>query len=105
MGEDKDKIKLFEEKRVRTMWDEEAEKWWFSVIDVCSVLTDSDYQVARNYWKWLKGKLNSEGSELVSNTNRLRMQEYRSEKYYFSSKSNKNYQKPVILAGFCSARK
>jgi len=76
MGEDKDKIKLFEEKRVRTMWDEEAEKWWFSVIDVCSVLTDSDYQVARNYWKWLKGKLNSEGSELVSNTNRLRMQAY-----------------------------
>jgi hypothetical protein len=71
-----DKIKLFEEKRVRTIWDDETEKWWFSVVDICAVLTDSDYQVSRNYWKWLKTKLNSEGSELVSNTNRLKMQAY-----------------------------
>ena len=43
MSEKKDAIKLFEEKQVRTLWDEDAEKWWFSVVDVCAVLTDSDY--------------------------------------------------------------
>lgn len=71
---DNNKIKLFEEKQVRTVWDENAEKWWFSVVDICAALTDSDYQTARNYWKWLKNKLNIEGSELVSNTNQLKME-------------------------------
>ena len=74
MSNTTNKIKLFEEKQVRTMWDERAEKWWFSVVDICAVLTDSDYQKSRNYWKWLKNKLNAEGSELVSNTNQLKMQ-------------------------------
>ncbi|MDR0491569.1 MAG: hypothetical protein LBH28_10045 [Oscillospiraceae bacterium] len=74
MSEPKDKIKLFEGKQVRYAWDEDAEKWWFSVVDICAVLTDSDYQKSRNYWKWLKNKLNTEGSELVSNTNQLKMQ-------------------------------
>ncbi|MCL2603800.1 MAG: hypothetical protein FWD90_04915 [Defluviitaleaceae bacterium] len=73
MNEPTNKIKIFEDKRVRYEWDEQAEKWWFSVVDICSVLTDSDYHAARNYWKWLKGKLNAEGSELVSNTNQLKM--------------------------------
>ncbi|MCL2876518.1 MAG: Bro-N domain-containing protein, partial [Betaproteobacteria bacterium] len=67
------KIKLFDGKQVRHLWDEEAEKWWFSVVDVCAVLTGSNYQTARNYWKWLKNKLNAEGSELVSSTNQLKM--------------------------------
>ncbi|MCL2256790.1 MAG: Bro-N domain-containing protein [Candidatus Bathyarchaeota archaeon] len=66
-------IKLFENKRVRTAWDEEKEEWLFSIIDICAILTDSDYQTARNYWKWLKNKLKDEGSELVSNTNQLKM--------------------------------
>ena len=70
----KSKIKLFEEQQVRTEWDEQNEKWWLSVVDICAVLTDNDYQKARNYWKWLKSKLHTEGSELVSNTNQLRMQ-------------------------------
>jgi len=70
------KVKLFGEHHVRHIWDEENEKWWFSVVDVCAVLTDSVYQTARNYWKWLKCKLTSEGSELVSNTNRLKMKAY-----------------------------
>jgi cell filamentation protein len=73
MDEEKNKIKLFEEKHVRAVWDDDAEKWWFSVVDICAILTDSDYQVARNHWKWLKNKLNAEGSELVSDTNRLKM--------------------------------
>ena len=74
MSEIQNKIKIFEDKRIRYEWDEQAEKWWFSVVDICAVLTDSDYQTARNYWKWLKNKLNAEGSELVSNTNQLKMQ-------------------------------
>jgi len=73
MNEFRNKIRLFEEKQVRATWDEEAEKWWFSVVDVCAVLTDNDYQTARNYWKWLKNKLVAEGSELVSITNQLKM--------------------------------
>jgi len=60
-------------KQVRHEWDEDAEKWWFSVVDICAVLTDNDYQAARNYWKWLKNKLTAEGSELVSITNQLKM--------------------------------
>jgi hypothetical protein len=67
-------IQMFEGQKVRTLWDEEDEKWWFSVVDICAVLTSSDYQTARNYWKWLKNKLIDEGSELVSNTNQLKMQ-------------------------------
>ena len=69
-------LKIFEDKNIRVQWDEEEEKWYFSVVDVVSVLTDSDYQKSRNYWKWLKNKLNEEGSELVSNTNQLKMKAY-----------------------------
>lgn len=53
--------------------DSELEDYYFSVVDVISALTDNDYQKSRNYWKWLKNKLNNEGSELVSNTNRLKL--------------------------------
>jgi prophage antirepressor-like protein len=67
-------MKLFENKRIRTAWGEEKQDWFLSIVDVCAVLTDSDYQTARNYWKWLKTKLKDEGSELVRNTNQLKMQ-------------------------------
>lgn len=67
-------LKLFEDKNIRVAWNDNEEEWYFSVVDIISVLTDNDYQKARNYWKWLKGKLNQEGSELVSNTNQLKMQ-------------------------------
>ena len=76
MSDSKNKLILFEEKQVRTIWDEEAEKWWFSVVDICAVLTDSDYQKARNYWKWLKNKLSDEGSQLVSVANQLKMEAF-----------------------------
>ncbi len=64
---------LFEEKEIRSIWDSEKEEYYFSVIDVIGALTNNDYQKSRNYWKWLKNKLNNEGSELVSNTNQLKM--------------------------------
>lgn len=63
-------IKLFNDYEIRSVWDEEKEEYFFSVIDVIGALTNSDYQKSRNYWKWLKTKLTNEGSELVSNTNR-----------------------------------
>jgi len=74
MNKEDQKIRLFDRQQVRTEWDAEQEKWWFSVLDIIVILTDQpDYTKARNYWKWLKGKLNQEGSELVSGTNQLKM--------------------------------
>ena len=77
----KQAIQLFEEKRVRTVWDTDAEKWWFSVVDVVSVLTDSDYQTARKYWKVLKGRLTKEGNQSVTNCYQLKMQSTDGKKY------------------------
>ena len=66
-------IKIFEERQVRTIWDKEKEEWYFSVVDVIAVLTDSPNP--RNYWKVLKHRLlEDEGSELVTNCNQLKMQ-------------------------------
>ena len=64
---------LFEGNEIRSIWDSENEDYYFSVIDVIGALIDNDYQKLRNYWKWLKNKLNIEGSELVSNTNQLKL--------------------------------
>ena len=67
------KIKVFENKQVRTLWNADEEEWYFSVVDIVSVLTDNTYQTARNYWKVLRKRLSDEGSELVTNCNRLKM--------------------------------
>lgn len=68
------KIQLFEDKRIRTAWDEEKEEWYFSVVDVVSVLTEQpDYQAARNYWKVTKKRLKDEGNETVTSCNQLKM--------------------------------
>jgi len=69
----KNKIQLFEGSKVRTLWDEETEKWWFSVVDIVAVLTTSDYQTARKYWKVLKRRLEAEGNETVTNCYQLKM--------------------------------
>jgi hypothetical protein len=70
----KDKIQLFGTQQIRTAWDEKSEKWWFSVLDIITILTDQvDYKKVRNYWKWLKNRLNIEGSEVVSITNQLKL--------------------------------
>ena len=82
----KDKLEtisnLFEGNEIRSIWDNEKEEYYFSVVDVISALTNNDYEKSRNYWKWLKNKLNEEGSQLVSNTNQLKMK---------SKKDGKNY--------------
>lgn len=64
-------IKIFEDRKVRTVWDSQIEEWYFSVVDVIAVLTDS--QNPNNYWKVLKNRLKKEGSELVTNCNQLKM--------------------------------
>jgi len=65
-------IKLFNDNRVRVHWDNDAEKWYFSIVDVVGVLTESANP--NNYWKVLKNRLKKEGSELVTNCNQLKMQ-------------------------------
>ena len=67
----KEAIKIFEEKKVRTLWDDETEEWYFSVVDVVSVLTDSVDPAA--YWRKLKQRLKEEGNETVTNCHGLKM--------------------------------
>ncbi len=67
----KQAIQLFQERKVRTVWDDEQEKWYFSIVDVCGVLTDSPNP--RNYWKVLKHRLVKEGNETVTNCNQLKL--------------------------------
>ena len=66
-----EKIQLFENKKIRTAWDEENSEWYFSVVDVIAVLTDSPRP--RKYWNALKTKLKAEGSELSQNLGQLKM--------------------------------
>ena len=67
----KHKIQLFEEKKVRTVWDDREEKWYFSIVDVCAVLTESENP--QTYWRVLKNRLKKEGDETVTNCNALKM--------------------------------
>ena len=67
------KIKLFEDKKIRVAWNDKDQDWYFSVVDVVSVLNESDYQSARLYWRVLKNRLKNEGNETVTNCNQLKM--------------------------------
>ena len=74
MAEEKTQIRLFEEQKVRTIWNAEEEEWYFSVVDVVAVLVDSkDFLTARKYWNKLKQRLTKEGSELVTNCHQLKL--------------------------------
>ncbi len=67
-------IRFFDDREVRSIWDEEGNKWWFSVLDIVAVLTGpDDYAKTRNYWKYLKAKLKKENSEVVSITTQLKL--------------------------------
>ena len=67
----KEVVKIFEEKKVRTVWDDVEEKWYFSIVDVCSVLTES--KNPQVYWRVLKNRLKKEGNETVTNCNALKL--------------------------------
>lgn len=67
-------IRFYKDYKVRAVWDEEYNHWWFSVLDIVGAINDQeDYQKNRNYWKYLKTKLKKEGSEVVSGTNQLKL--------------------------------
>ena len=68
----RNQIQIFNEKKVRTVWDSETEEWYFSIIDVVEILTDSSDPSA--YWRKLKQRLKAEGNETVTNCHRLKLQ-------------------------------
>lgn len=88
--EQQDKIQLFEDKRIRTAWDEEKEEWYFSVIDVVAVLTDQPNQRgASNYWAKLKQRLKEEGADqLLTNCQQLKMRSPKDGKRYATDVAN-----------------
>ena len=68
------RIAIFKGKKIRRHWEEKEEKWYFSVVDIVMVLANqTNYQLARNYWKVLKSRLKKEGSEVVTKCNRLKL--------------------------------
>lgn len=81
MTEDKKNraIAIFQEKQIQRSWDDELEKWYFSVVDVVGVLSSSIDP--RNYWKVLKNRLKDEGSEVVTNCNQLKLEASDGKKY------------------------
>jgi hypothetical protein len=76
-----DAIKIFEQKQIRTIWNEEEEKWYFSIVDVIGILTESPN--ARKYWSVLKTRLKAEGSQLTTNCSQLKMKAG-DEKFYLT---------------------
>lgn len=84
-----EQLQLFEDQAIRTAWDEENEEWYFSVVDVVSVLTDAkDYDTARNYWKVTKKRLKDEGSKLVTDCNQLKLKSPKDGKRYKTDVAN-----------------
>ena len=73
MSEEKTQIRLFEEQKVRTVWNAEEEEWYFSVVDVCKVLAESASKDPGAYWRKLKQRLKAEGSEVVTNCHGLKL--------------------------------
>ena len=77
MSKNENKIKLFEDKRVRYKWDEQNEKWWFSVVDVIEILTEQPtHDGARKYWSVMKTRLKQEGAEPTTICSQLKMEAY-----------------------------
>lgn len=71
----KEAVELFEERKVRSVWDDQNEKWYFSIVDIVAILTDNkDFLTARKYWNKLKERLKKEGNETVSNCHQLKLQ-------------------------------
>src|SRR4030042_5964391 len=78
----KSNLAIFEDYKIRRLYDEETQTWFFSVVDIIRALTQQpDFQAARNYWKVLKNRLNKEGSEKVTKCNRLKLEAADGKKY------------------------
>lgn len=78
----KNDLIIFEDYKIRRLYDEGTQNWYFSIVDIIQVLTQqTNFQAARNYWKVLKNRLNKEGSELVTTCNRLKLEAADGKKY------------------------
>ena len=88
-----DTIQLFEDKRIRTAWDEEREDWYFSIVDVVAVLTNqSDQRSASNYWAKLKQRLKEEGADqLLTNCQQLKLKSPKDGKRYKTDVADTEY--------------
>ena len=76
-------IRFYKDSKVRGVWDDEQNKWFFSVLDIIGAINEQeDYRKNRNYWKYLKAKLKKEGSEVVSATTQLKLTAADGKKYY-----------------------
>lgn len=72
--QENDKLQMFEDQPIRTAWNVNEDEWYFSIVDVVCVLTESvDYNTGRKYWNKLKQRLKEEGSELVTNCHQLKL--------------------------------
>ncbi len=95
MENEKKHLAIFEGKQIRRHWDDQSEKWYFSVVDVVQTLTDqADFQTARKYWNKLKERLKIEGNESVTNCHQLKMIASDG-KYYMTD----TYPKAILLSG------
>jgi len=83
---EQDNVQIFEDKHIRTAWNEDTEEWYFSVVDVVAVLTGSTNP--NNYWKVLKKRLKGEGNQSVTFCNQLKMQSHKDGKYYKTDVAN-----------------
>lgn len=85
-------IKIFEQKQVRSVWNEEEEKWYFSIVDIIVILTDQiDFQKARKYWNKLKERLLAEGNETVTNSHQLKWKRQMAKDERFRIRIQKNF--------------
>ena len=83
INSDSNKIQLFEDQQIRSAWDGENEEWYFSIVDVVGVLTESkDFDTARKYWNKVKQRMKEEGNELVTNCHQLKMKSPKDGKSY-----------------------
>lgn len=91
MEKKQNKLKLFENKKIRYVWNADEEDWYFSVVDIVEVLAESkDFQTARKYWNKLKQRLIAEGSELVTNCHQLKLPAADGKSYKTDCLSTKN---------------
>ena len=86
---DYEKMQLFEDQEIRSAWDEENEEWYFSIVDVISVLTETaEFDTARKYWNKMKQRLSNEGSQLVTNCHQLKLKSPKDGKRYKTDVAN-----------------
>jgi prophage antirepressor-like protein len=94
----KKSIRFFNDRKVRAVWDEEHNKWWFSATDIVRAINnEEDYTKCRNYWKYLKGKFHKENIEVVSITNHFKFRQVSPSRIFYSFRTRRivNYFVPL----------